>query len=191
MQENIKYSLEKEKLGKYFSLLTGISLLIFLLILILILVFANTPLAVQQVLMAIMGMIILVAVDAFRQCLEDKNPIDIINIIDNSQYNNTVNTYYEKQNLVDAAKEIQELLDQLSKAHPPKTEDDKVAIATEAFQEINHNPTLQSKVIKAVQTVGVQAFIETVNNPLALLVVSGVLTGFLRHRNTEDKNNES
>ncbi len=41
------------------------------------------------------------------------------------------------------------LLDQLSKTHPPKTESDKIAVATEAAEEINQNPKLQGRVIRS------------------------------------------
>ncbi len=177
MQEQLKYFLEKERLSKHYSLLTGISLLLFLLILILLLVLINIPLAMQQVLIAVMGMVILVAVDAFRKCLEDKNLNDTINIIDNSKKYQTVNTYYEKQNLAEAAKEIQDVLDQLSKTHPPKTESDKEAVATEAAEEIKQNPQLKSRVIKALQTGGKIALTEAINSPLASLVIAAVLDG--------------
>lgn len=124
MSEPTNDILEKYKLDKQYKFLTGIFLSGFLLILIFILVYVAIPLAMQQFLIAIIGMVSLTTLDAFKRCLEDRDLSPKITIINNRVIeNNTVyNTSYGRQNLKEAAMEIQELLEHLSQIYSTETE---------------------------------------------------------------------
>jgi hypothetical protein len=63
-------------------------------------------------------------------------------------------TNYNKADLAEAAAEIQALLEQLSKTYP---ESSKLQIASKAEEEINNNPNLRTKVIKALKAGSLEA----------------------------------
>ena len=67
-----------------------------------------------------------------------------------------------KQNLAEAAKEIQDLLYQLSLTSP--TSDDAVVAAV--HQEIRRNPTLKARLISALKAGGLEALKAIFNHPL-------------------------
>ncbi|NEO56372.1 MAG: hypothetical protein F6K54_26780 [Okeania sp. SIO3B5] len=64
----------------------------------------------------------------------------------------------QKQNLADAAAEIQELLQQLEQNYPNATEIEKQsALAVTLQQEIQQNPTLKARLINALKEGGIEA----------------------------------
>ncbi len=70
------------------------------------------------------------------------------------QGNYVQGNYYaggEKQSLVDAAAEIQKLLEQLDKSYPSNTTTGKMAIATEAIEYIDSNHILAQRVLSALK----------------------------------------
>ncbi len=84
------------------------------------------------------------------------------------QGNYVQGNYYaggEKQSLVDAAAEIQKLLEQLDKSYPNNTTAGKMAIATEAIEYIDSNQTLAQRVLSALKAGGVQALAHTQQFP--------------------------
>ncbi|NET26233.1 hypothetical protein [Okeania sp. SIO1I7] len=172
--------LEKYKFDKYYKFITAIALSGILLILIFILVYVAIPLTIQQVLIAIIGMVLLTALDAFKRCFEYPDLYQPTTIIDNRKIkNNTVyNTSYEKQNLAEAATEIQELLEQLSQTYPTKTEKEQIELAVEAVDEIQKNPTLKSRLITALKAGGIEALKESINHPLANIIVNFLATEY-------------
>ncbi len=80
----------------------------------------------------------------------------------------------EKQNLADAATEIQQLLEQLSKNHPTSTTKEKMLVVVEAVALIEQNTTLKAKVINALKTGGTEAFKEAIDHPLVNILVASI-----------------
>lgn len=80
----------------------------------------------------------------------------------------------EKQNLAEAAAEIQQLLKQLSQTNPTTTEIEKLTVVAEAAEEINSNPTLKAKVINALEAGGVDAFKEAIDHPLVNILMATI-----------------
>lgn len=76
----------------------------------------------------------------------------------------------EQQNLVAAAAEIQQLLEQLDpfSFSDPSAEQ---AVAAEAIQRIERNPTLRARILSAIQAGGVSAFEQLLNHPAASFVM--------------------
>ncbi len=80
----------------------------------------------------------------------------------------------EKQNLADAATEIQRLLEQLSETYPTSTNKEKMAVVGEAVEQIENNPTLKAKVINALKAGGTEAFKEAIDHPLVNILVATI-----------------
>jgi len=76
-----------------------------------------------------------------------------------NQYNYTPE---QKQNLAEAALEIQQLLEQLSATNPTTTFAEKSAVATKAVEAIEKNPNQKAKIVKAVKAGGIAALKELV-----------------------------
>ena len=80
----------------------------------------------------------------------------------------------QKQNLADAAQEIQQLLEQLSEAYPTTTSREKNIVVGEAVDQIESNPTLKAKVINALKAGGTEAFKEAIDHPLVNILVATI-----------------
>jgi hypothetical protein len=80
----------------------------------------------------------------------------------------------EQQNLVEAAAQIQQLLEQLEKSYPTNTTTGRMAIATEAIKQIEANPTLMTRVLSAISAGGVSAVESFLNHPAASFVVGAL-----------------
>ena len=80
----------------------------------------------------------------------------------------------EQQNLVDAATEIQQLLEQLTDSYPTTTSREKNIVVGEAVEQIENNPTLKIKVINALKAGSIEAFKEAVNHPLINILVATI-----------------
>ncbi|BDA71544.1 hypothetical protein CAL7716_057100 [Calothrix sp. PCC 7716] len=72
----------------------------------------------------------------------------------------------EKQNLAQAASEIQQLLRKLQIDNPTSTDTDRAIIAAKAADAIKNNPTLKARVIGALKSGGKEALKEAVDNPI-------------------------
>jgi len=81
-------------------------------------------------------------------------------------------------NLAQAAKDIKELLDQLSEEYNPNTEKGQNLIKEEAVKAIKDNPTLQRRFINALKEGSVTALEEAINHPVAKVVIA-TTKGFL------------
>ncbi len=92
--------------------------------------------------------------------------------VEAEQIGGTINNYSpeQRQTLSEAAEEIQELLDQLSKTYPTKTAVEKSAFATKAIEEIEKKPDVKGKVLKALKAGGVAALMELTNNPVVKIL---------------------
>lgn len=85
----------------------------------------------------------------------------------------TINNNYspeQRQTLAEAAKEIQQLLDQLSQTYPTTTVADKSAVAAKAMEKIEKQPDVKKKVLKALKAGGVAAVMELTNNPVVKIL---------------------
>ncbi|MDJ0902581.1 MAG: pentapeptide repeat-containing protein [Xenococcus sp. MO_188.B8] len=80
----------------------------------------------------------------------------------------------QKQNLAQAAVEIQQLLENLSETYPTSTNKEKMVVIGEVVDQIENNPTLKAKVINALKVGGTEAFKEAVNHPLVNILVATI-----------------
>jgi hypothetical protein len=88
----------------------------------------------------------------------------------------TQNNY--SSNLSQAAKEIKELLDQLSDEYNPNTEKGQNSIKNEALKVIKNDSTLQQKIVNALKEGGITALEEAINHPVAKILIA-TTKGFL------------
>lgn len=78
---------------------------------------------------------------------------------------------YNHQDLVDAAKEIQALLEQLSQINPINSTSEQMRIASQAIETIENNPTLKQKAIAAFK----QGLLEAIKtNPMGAFVIGAI-----------------
>lgn len=80
-------------------------------------------------------------------------------------------TIEQKSNLAEAAKEIQQLLQQLEKSNPATTRTEKMMVVTKAVEQIENNPALKARVIEALKAAGTEAFKKEINHPLVNLLI--------------------
>ena len=80
----------------------------------------------------------------------------------------------QKQNLAEAAAEIQQLLNQLGQIYPTTTTSEKMTVVAKAVNEIESNPTLKARVIGALKTGGTEAFKELIDNPLINILLASI-----------------
>ncbi|MEG5140014.1 MULTISPECIES: hypothetical protein [unclassified Microcoleus] len=92
--------------------------------------------------------------------------------VEADQIGGTINNYSpeQRQTIAEAAKEIQQLLDQLSQTYPTTTVAEKSAVAAKAIEEIEKKPNVKEKVIKALKAGGVAALMELTNNPVVKIL---------------------
>ncbi|OKH57801.1 hypothetical protein NIES2130_17960 [Scytonema sp. HK-05] len=113
--------------------------------------------------------------DASKYDMKNSN---IGNIIDTaqsgSQQQSTQHIYApeQKQNLAEAAAQIQELLKQLEETNPTITETEKLIVVSKAAEEIKKDPTLKARVIAALKLGGTEAFKEAIDHPLVNILVA-------------------
>jgi hypothetical protein len=86
-----------------------------------------------------------------------------------NQYNTN-----EQKTLAEAAKEIKQLLDQLSQTYPTNTSTEKMVIATEVMKEVENNPPLADRILSALRVGGTNALKQTLNHPAATFVLSAL-----------------
>jgi uncharacterized protein YjbI with pentapeptide repeats len=79
-----------------------------------------------------------------------------------------------KQTLAEAAAEIQQLLEQLDKSYPTNTTAGKMAVASEAIQHIESNPTLKERILSALKAGGISALETLLLHPAASFVISAL-----------------
>ena len=80
----------------------------------------------------------------------------------------------QRQNLADAAAEIQELLQQLEQSYPTSTPLEKQVVVTEALKRIESNPSLKKRVMGALKVGGIEAIKELVDHPLINIFLAAV-----------------
>ena len=82
----------------------------------------------------------------------------------------------QKQSLAEAAEEIQKLLEQLEKekSYPTETLSQQAIVAEETIRQIEANKDWKQKVINAVKAMGIEAFMEMIDNPVANVLRAGI-----------------
>ncbi|MEG3882192.1 hypothetical protein QT972_33065 [Microcoleus sp. herbarium7] len=97
--------------------------------------------------------------------------------INAQQIGGTIHNYgspEQKQNLAEAAAEIQKLLEQLAENYPTETLTQKAAVAEEALQIIESNPTLKQRVVSAIQAMSIEALMQLIDHPVANILREGI-----------------
>ncbi|AFZ22856.1 putative NTPase (NACHT family) [Cylindrospermum stagnale PCC 7417] len=94
-----------------------------------------------------------------------------------------IQTPEQKQNLAEAAKEIQQLLEQLAKTNPTIVESqNKDIVVTAIHQEIKRNPTIKARLVNALKSGGTEALKQALDaifkNPLVSISVE-TIKGFI------------
>jgi len=80
----------------------------------------------------------------------------------------------EKQSLVEAAKEIQTLIDQLAQRYPTTTMPEKVGFASAIVQQIDTNPSLSDRILSASKVGGTAALGQFLNHPVSSFVIAAI-----------------
>ncbi|NEO39694.1 MAG: hypothetical protein F6J90_26530 [Moorea sp. SIOASIH] len=91
--------------------------------------------------------------------------------VEGDYYNNNPQ---QKQNLAEAAAEIQQLLETLDKTYPTDTTSGKMKVAAAAVEQIDTNPALSNRVFSALKAGGVSAFEQLLNHPAASFVIGAL-----------------
>jgi hypothetical protein len=96
------------------------------------------------------------------------------NTVNNQNIEFNQYAYEQKQNLAEAAAEIQQLLQQLELSYPVNTTSEQMIVAAEAIKKIETNPSLKQRVIAALKEGGIQAFEKAIDHPLGAFVVGAI-----------------
>ena len=95
--------------------------------------------------------------------------------INTSKFAKTMTIYEsQQQNLTEAARDIQELLEQLEKTYPSETTMDRMKIATEVITHIDNHPTQAQKIFSAIKAGGVAAVEQLLNHPASSFVIAAL-----------------
>jgi hypothetical protein len=92
---------------------------------------------------------------------------------DNVARDKTINQFNNSPSLAQAARDIKELLDQISKDYPSNTLAGQAMIGAKAIEQIESNPTLRQRVANALKEAGATALEEAIDHPAVRIVVAG------------------
>jgi hypothetical protein len=84
------------------------------------------------------------------------------------QISGITHNYAPRQNLLEAAAEIQKLLTYLEQTYSTEL------VAEEAIKQIEADPTLKQRVVSAVKEMGIEAFMQAINHPIAHILRAGI-----------------
>jgi hypothetical protein len=84
------------------------------------------------------------------------------------------NKITHSQNLAEAAKEIQTIIDQLAQSYPTITMPEKVGFASAIVQQIDTNPSLSTRVLSASKAGGAAAIGQFLNHPLSSFIIAAI-----------------
>ena len=194
------------KLEKQLQVFVSVYLSLLMLVLIFVLVKISMTSELQQALIIILGLITIVTVDAFKKALGDSsslltNEFKQIIVQDGASYvdgnveaihkPNQVQGHYVtrgsinygneiKQNLAEAAADIQDLLKQLEKSNPSATEEEKIAYVNEEIE-----PEVKSRVAKLLKDGGDLALdsvaeLELEKRSNSSKLIASIIRGFLQ-----------
>lgn len=94
--------------------------------------------------------------------------------VQGDQIGGNIHNYAAQQNLAEAAKDIQQLLQQLSESNPTNTPSEKMVVVEKAIKQIEADPTLRERVIGAMKSGGIEAFKELIDHPLVNILVAAL-----------------
>lgn len=80
----------------------------------------------------------------------------------------------QKSNLVEAAAEIQQLLQQLEQSYPTETFTQKAVVVDEALKQIEENPRFKSRVVGTLKSAGKEALQEAIDHPLVNIFMAAI-----------------
>ncbi|WP_404784440.1 hypothetical protein [Altericista sp. CCNU0014] len=84
------------------------------------------------------------------------------------------NKIVNAQNLTEAAKEIQDLIEQLAQTYPTDTMPAKVSFANAIVQRIDANTSLSQRILSAGKAGSIAAIGQVLNHPLASFVIAAI-----------------
>ena len=95
--------------------------------------------------------------------------------INTSKFAKTMTIYEsQQQNLAEAARDIQELLEQLEKTYPSETTMDRMKIATELITQIDNHPTKAQRIFSAIKAGGVAFIEQLLNHPFSSFAIAAL-----------------
>jgi hypothetical protein len=99
-----------------------------------------------------------------------------VGAVQTGDYNvaNVTQNNHLSPNLVDAAREIQQLLEQLTQSYPTNTQAEKLVVVTKTVEQIENNPSLKERTVSALKGAGVEGFKELIDNPLVNILVAAI-----------------
>ena len=80
----------------------------------------------------------------------------------------------DKADLAAAAKEIQQLLEQLSQTYPTTTTLEQMTVVTKAVEEIERKPQFKSRIVGALKAAGTKALKEAIDHPVANVLLAAI-----------------
>ena len=89
-------------------------------------------------------------------------------------YQGNVTHYHQQQNLIEAASYIKNLLQELEQDYPSDTLSEKAVIAEKAIEKIQNAPNWKEKITNAIKAMGVEAFMEAIDHPIANVFRAGI-----------------
>ena len=84
--------------------------------------------------------------------------------------------------LKETVAKVQYLLEEVSKTYPTETLTQQAVVAEQVIQEINNDFTLKQRVVSAIKAMGVEAFMEGIDHPVANILRAG-MDGFKKPNN--------
>lgn len=113
--------------------------------------------------------------DASKYDMKNSNIGNIIDTAQSGSQQQSIQHNYaaeQKQNLAEAAAQIQALLKQLEATNPTRTDTEKLTVVSKAAEEIKKDPTLKARVIAALKSGSTEAFKEAIDHPLVNILVA-------------------
>lgn len=80
----------------------------------------------------------------------------------------------ERQNLAEAAAEIRQVWEELSRTYPSHTTKQKIIVAAEVIDRIESDPAWKQRAINALQKGGLAAFEKAIDNPGGAFIVEAI-----------------
>ena len=87
---------------------------------------------------------------------------------------NIIQNNYLQKSLTDAAREIQQLLDQLTQEYPTNTQLEKITVVGKAIERIESDPSWKERLISALKSGSIEALKELLDNPVANIFLATV-----------------
>lgn len=92
----------------------------------------------------------------------------------NVEANANIYTSEQERTLAEAAQEIQELLEQLSKTNESPETTTNLSIASKTIEEIERDPVLKQRIMKALKWGGSEALKELIDHPAINVLLAAI-----------------